>query len=72
MDSLLEEFKCSCGDPLAVDVIHKSNAPCMHKSGLTVQRWNWPYKTPEERELVARWFKKQEKQPKQTFERATL
>jgi hypothetical protein len=55
-----------------VDVIHKSNAPCMHKSGLTVQRWNWPYKTPEERELVARWFKKQEKQPKQTFERATL
>jgi len=43
-----------------------------HPSGLTMERWNWPFKTPQERELVARWFKKQEKKEKQveTFERS--
>jgi hypothetical protein len=70
MDSLLDEFKCSCGDPSALDVVHKSNAPCLHKSGLTVDRWNWPYKTPEERELVAKWFKKQTKKEMDDQERS--
>jgi hypothetical protein len=32
-----------------------------HPSGLTWERWNWPFKTQEERAIVAKWFKKQEK-----------
>lgn len=28
----------------------------MHPSGLTLERWNWPFKTPEERKKVAAWF----------------
>jgi hypothetical protein len=27
-----------------------------HPSGLTWERWNWPFKTPEERELVREYF----------------
>jgi hypothetical protein len=30
----------------------------MHPSGLPMSRWNWPFKTAEERKLVAAWFKK--------------
>jgi hypothetical protein len=31
----------------------------MHPSGLTLARWNWPFKTDAERAIVARWFRKQ-------------
>ncbi len=31
----------------------------MHPSGLTLARWNWPFKTDAERVIVARWFRKQ-------------
>ena len=27
-----------------------------HPSGLTWELWNWPFKTPEERELVREYF----------------
>jgi hypothetical protein len=30
-----------------------------HPSGLSWERWNWPFKTPQEREVVAKWFSKQ-------------
>lgn len=44
----------------------------MHPSGMTMQRWYWPFKTPQERELVAKYYKAQEKQKKEevTFERS--
>ena len=29
-----------------------------HPSGLTWQRWNWPFKTQAERKLVAAYFEK--------------
>lgn len=29
-----------------------------HPSGMTMERWNWPFKTPEERKLVMKWYKK--------------
>ena len=44
----------------------------LHPSGLTQQRWEWPFKTPEERKLVAAWFKKIQKSEKNDFEKATL
>lgn len=28
----------------------------MHPSGLTLARWNWPFKTDAERELVRIWL----------------
>lgn len=28
----------------------------MHPSGMTWERWNWPFKTPEERLLVMRYL----------------
>jgi hypothetical protein len=31
----------------------------MHPSGLTMHRWLWPFKTDEERAIVARWFTRQ-------------
>ena len=31
----------------------------MHESGLSMTRWNWPFKTPEERKLVAKYFEKE-------------
>lgn len=31
----------------------------LHESGLSVTRWNWPFKTPEERAVVAKYFEKQ-------------
>lgn len=31
----------------------------LHPSGMTWQRWEWPFKTPQERKLVAQYFKKQ-------------
>ncbi|MFZ9326835.1 MAG: hypothetical protein ACO24H_05180 [Polynucleobacter sp.] len=33
-----------------------------HPSGLTWERWNWPFKTADERKLVAKYFKKTAKQ----------
>jgi len=33
----------------------------MHPSGMTLARWNWPFKTPEERELIAKWFAKEDR-----------
>lgn len=28
----------------------------MHPCGLTLARWHWPFKTPQEREIVRRWI----------------
>jgi hypothetical protein len=27
-----------------------------HPSGMSLARWNWPFKTPEEQQLAAKWF----------------
>jgi hypothetical protein len=38
----------------------KSQSHCpteMHESGLTMEKWNWPFKTAEERMIVAKYFK---------------
>lgn len=32
-----------------------------HPSGLTMERWNNPFKTYEERQLVIKWNKKRDK-----------
>ena len=40
----------------------------MHPSGLTLERWNWPFKTEAERKLVAAYYKAQPQQ----YERALL
>lgn len=37
----------------------------MHPSGMTQERWDWPFKTPEERKLVAKYFQQQAKDQKQ-------
>lgn len=37
----------------------------MHPSGMTQERWDWPFKTPEERKLVIKYFQKQTKEQKQ-------
>lgn len=40
-----------------------------HPSGMTWDRWRAPFKTPEERELVIRFNRKQDrKEAKQSFE----
>ena len=36
----------------------------MHPSGMTWERWEWPFKTPEERKLVIAYMKKYEKEEK--------
>ena len=36
----------------------------MHESGLTIERWNWPFKTAEERKAVAKYFKEYEAKEK--------
>ena len=36
----------------------------MHPSGMTQERWDWPFKTPEERKLVVKYFQKQAKEDK--------
>jgi len=36
-----------------------------HPSGLTQERWDWPFKTPEERKLVAEYFARHAKEEKQ-------
>lgn len=36
----------------------------MHPSGMTQERWDWPFKTPEERKLVVKYYSKQQKQEK--------
>lgn len=28
----------------------------MHPSGLTLERWHWPFKTDAERAIIARWL----------------
>jgi len=38
-----------------------SDSTDRHPSGLTWERWHWPFHTPEERKLIARYFKSQEK-----------
>jgi len=30
----------------------------LHPSGLTWERWEWPFKTPQEREIVAKYFRR--------------
>lgn len=43
-----------------------------HPSGLSQERWEWPFKTPEERAIVAKYFKSLErdsaKQQKKSIE----
>jgi hypothetical protein len=34
----------------------------MHPSGMTWERWEWPFKTPQERKLVIEYMKKFAKQ----------
>lgn len=34
----------------------------MHPSGMTLERWNWPFKTPEERVLVKKYFERNKRQ----------
>lgn len=36
----------------------------LHPSGMTWQRWEWPFKTPQERKLVAQYFKEQHRNEK--------
>lgn len=48
----------------------------LHPSGMTQERWDWPFKTPEERKLVIKYFKKHQKEEKkkmiESFEEAPL
>ena len=30
----------------------------MHKSGLTLERWHFPFKTPAERALIVAWLER--------------
>jgi len=32
----------------------------MHPSGLTIAEWRWPFKTPEQRKKIVKWFEKQQ------------
>lgn len=41
-----------------------SNLPEMHPSGMPLERWHYPFKTDEERELVIKWNKKHDKESK--------
>ena len=34
----------------------------MHPSGMTQERWDWPFKTAEERRLVVKYFEKMKRQ----------
>lgn len=34
----------------------------MHPSGMTQERWDWPFKTAEERRLVVKYFEKIKRQ----------
>jgi hypothetical protein len=36
----------------------------LHESGLAMERWNWPFKTAEERAIVAKYFKEFEAREK--------
>ena len=36
----------------------------MHPSGMTQERWDWPFKTPEERKLVVKYYKEKAKEDK--------
>lgn len=42
--------------------MNKKHNDSKHPSGLTWERWNWPFKTPEERQLVAKYFNKQRRE----------
>lgn len=39
--------------------------PEMHPSGMTLERWNWPFKTPDERKKVATYYKRNHRAEKQ-------
>lgn len=34
----------------------------MHPSGMTQERWDWPFKTQEERKLVVKYYEKMKRQ----------
>jgi len=44
--------------------MNMKNLQNKHPSGLTWERWEWPFKTPEERVLVAQWFRKEQRNEK--------
>jgi hypothetical protein len=35
-----------------------------HPSGLPWERWNWPFKTTDEKVLAAQWFRKEQRNEK--------
>ena len=37
----------------------KGSGAALHPSGMTTDRWNWPFKTDSELSVAARWFKAQ-------------
>ena len=37
---------------------YQINRTSLHPSGLTWERWEWPFPTPQERQLIARYFKR--------------
>ena len=37
---------------------YQINRTSLHPSGLTWERWEWPFPTPQERQLIAKYFKK--------------
>ena len=39
----------------------------MHPSGMSMTRWNSPFKTPQERQQVVEWFKKNAEQEKKAM-----
>jgi hypothetical protein len=39
----------------------------MHPSGLTMARWNWPFKTDAERKLVVAYYKAQARAQIETY-----
>jgi hypothetical protein len=36
----------------------------LHPSGMTQERWDWPFKTPEERKLVVKYYQRAKKEDK--------
>ncbi len=41
--------------------MNKKSKQDKHPSGLTQERWDWPFKTTDEKVLVAQWFRKEQK-----------
>lgn len=44
------------------------NLKGMHPSGMTQERWDWPFKTPQERKLAAKYYQQHAKEEKQKMQ----